>query len=96
MKAVQFKLNNSSITISVREDYLKTCPNPADFELLDLMGEYKLMESLHNPAGPALRDDNSGMEVYYINGKELSEDEVKKLKHDQNFYSDLDDYFEGK
>ena len=67
-KTVTFRDVDNLWEITVKEEFLKKCPNPNNETIEDLAKKYKFYEHLHNPYGPALSGQVYGKSVrlYFI------------------------------
>lgn len=76
--------------VCVNENYLKKLEEqklgrPEDYDAFDLFAQHKMAEYLHNPNGPAVRHIKENFMNFYINGKQLTQEEQDKLTHNYNF-----------
>src|ERR1051326_1543673 len=69
---------NVQFDITVKKEFLKTCPHPEKFDTLTLNSEYYLMNYLHNTEGPAVVRLTDGATDYWMDGECLSGQPAKK------------------
>lgn len=58
-------------------------------DVYNLMTMFNLSSYLHNPIGPAIVDLATGYCTYFVNGKQLGEEEGKKLQFNSDFNDHL-------
>lgn len=90
-----FKSVCNRYTFTVKAEFLQNCSTPEKFTTAELMTKYRMRDSLHNPAGPAVvfheNTRQPGLLQFYINGKELIGEDAKKMEHNYKFKGKLSD-----
>lgn len=89
MSVYKFKTVDDKCEFAVKEEFLKRCNKPADFDAYDLMTKYQMGSYLHNPSGPAAVIPSENVLEYWISGKECTPEEGAKIAHDFNFNDKL-------
>lgn len=75
---------------TVKGDFIKRC-NVKEFDVYDLMTKHKMVDYLHNPAGPAIVHLKTGRTEYFINGKQLKKEDAEKIAHNYTFNNKMVD-----
>lgn len=88
---VTFKTKDSKFEISVKGEFLTQCPNPGNFDHVELITKFRIPEYFHNPSGPAIVRAKDGKTEYFINGKILTPEERKRMEHNVGFSEKLHD-----
>lgn len=70
---------------SVKEEFMQKCQNPDTVEIYELMNKYNMNEYIHSETGPAIIVTIQDQKFYYMNGKQLDEEVVKKMEHSKDF-----------
>jgi hypothetical protein len=68
---------------------------PEEERCYDLMVKYKMNNYLHNTIGPAIIVINTGAQSYWIDGKQLTEEDAEKIIHMQNFNNTLNGFLKS-
>lgn len=82
---------------TVKADFLTKVPNPEECSNHELWDQHAIFQYLHNPSGPALVNtaskdkDGKPKEVFFLNGKKVSDDERDKIIYSNNFKKDIRD-----
>lgn len=75
---------------SIKTELLEKCPNPKEKQVEELFNNFNIAGFVHNEAGPALINMVADREEFYMNGKEVDPEMVKKMKHNSEFVSKFD------
>jgi hypothetical protein len=91
-----FTTKDKKFQFSVKHVFYQRFANVNDFPIGDepvysLMTKYKMAEYLHNPSGPAIINKETGIMSYWINGKQLSEKDGKRIQHEADFNNNIQD-----
>lgn len=90
-----FTEKSGNFQFTVKSEFLKIVPNPAEFDHMILCAEKNLPAFLHNPVGPAtvpLFEKGKDNSEYWINGEQVSGEEEEKLKKLYQFNSKLTEF----
>jgi hypothetical protein len=99
---ITFKWNDQPhITTTVKEEFVKVCPNYQTTKGIDLIKEFHIMKYFHNPSGPAVVETKNNQISYFLDGEmigtegfqaeNLKPEKLAKLKHDEQFASKMED-----
>jgi hypothetical protein len=91
-----FITKDKKFEFTVKSEFYDQVPNPEEFPAYDIMVEKQVHNFLHNPNGPAIVQLETKEEAYFLDGKEVSEEEAKKIKHAGQFNDRLDDLISQK
>lgn len=84
---VTFTEKTGRFTMTAKDEFLKTCPSPADFDYMTLLSEYYVMNYFHNPKGPAIvrflksaADGQVERQEHWLDGVCLNSEDPERLK----------------
>lgn len=94
MDTVTFVTPDKKIQFTVKKDYVNRV-NVETTNTLAHFAEHKIMEFMHNPAGPAmvqfgLAETHKDRYHYYLNGKPLDGEEKEQFIRQLNFNTSVD------
>lgn len=82
-------INQGRFQFTVKRDWYIKMSNgeikPEEYNVYDLMNQFKMKNFLHNTIGPAIIDLKTGNQTYMIDGKPLTEEDSKKMRHTMEF-----------
>lgn len=96
-ETVSFKTKDGFI-FTVKSDYLKVQPEPANFTAADLLkADKSMIPFLHNPNGPGSIHEshvkNGKFEgEWYLDGKRVLGEELERLKKTAQFNTKFEEY----
>lgn len=101
MNTVTFSDKDGLFIITVKEEFLSTCPNPGEIDIEVLVDKFGFEKFLHNPKGPAVEytakfpkevhdklneiPESKGSKCYWLEGNLLSGEAREKFIHDLKF-----------
>lgn len=94
IKTYTFRTHDGLYQFTVMEDFVKKFGFIVETEdVYNLMTKYKLTNYLHNDDGPAILYLQPGVDQksYWLNGKEVTEDDIPRLKHNKEFNNGLEE-----
>jgi hypothetical protein len=76
----------------VMPEFLSICPNPEKCSAFQLLIDYDIRRYLHNEEGLASNWEwaHGLIDMYYLNGKQVSKLEVKRARFNKNFHNKLE------
>lgn len=89
MEVFTFNDKQNNFQITIKSEYLKTIPNPAEYAFADLLTQHNMSPFLHNPHGPAILVIKNKHEEYWLDGKKVSPEVADKIKHNTAFHEEL-------
>ena len=83
-------------TLTVKKEFLNSCPEPEKFNLLKLKIEHQFITFLHNENGPAVIREADGKitEEYWVDGICLNVENpelAERIKHKSGFNTKFDE-----
>lgn len=84
-----FVTNCGKYKFSVKAEFYKSCPNPTEYSIYDLMTKHKVNQYFHSTSGPALTRLKDMYEEYWVDGMKVSEEEGKRMAHNFKFNDKL-------
>ena len=90
METITFYTIDNDITFTVKSDFAIAVPNYKETPVKDLIEKHNVFKFFHNPNGPACIDHKTDNRTYFIDGKMVEGEELKKIKHREQFNGKMD------
>lgn len=89
-KTITFNSSCGRFTFTAFTSFVEKHPEAIGHDVYDLMVRFDLKKYLHNDAGPAIIDNQSGNVDFWMNGKKVDNVTAGKIEHQQIFNKEID------